>query len=77
MALKKKLSVIVKVSAFPMLVILPYHHHPKKYTYKNVLVVPDLKKNLISVSQLTKDDSCVFEFNSSRFKIKEQGWVGS
>jgi hypothetical protein len=34
--------------------------------------VPNLKKNLLSVSQLTNDNDCIFEFNSNGFVIKDQ-----
>jgi len=37
-----------------------------------VLVVLDIKKNLISTSKLTKDLSCAIEFISSGFKIKDK-----
>uniref|UniRef100_A0A2N9FA52 Uncharacterized protein n=1 Tax=Fagus sylvatica TaxID=28930 RepID=A0A2N9FA52_FAGSY len=38
----------------------------------DVLVVPRLQKNLISVGKLTKDNSCVFECCDSKFKIKDK-----
>uniref|UniRef100_A0A2N9HMZ2 Integrase catalytic domain-containing protein n=1 Tax=Fagus sylvatica TaxID=28930 RepID=A0A2N9HMZ2_FAGSY len=38
----------------------------------DVLVVPKLQKNLISVGKLTKDNSCVFECCASEFKIKDK-----
>jgi hypothetical protein len=38
----------------------------------DVLVVLDITKNLISVTKLTKDNSCLFEFRSFDFKIKDQ-----
>lgn len=38
----------------------------------NILVVPQLKKNLMSVAQLTSDAQCSFEFNSSGFVIKDK-----
>jgi hypothetical protein len=38
----------------------------------DVLVVPELKKNLISVGKLTQDNSCIFECCSSGFKIKDK-----
>ena len=37
----------------------------------NVLVVPDIKKNLLSVSQLTSDYLCYFLFNDRGFVIKD------
>ena len=40
---------------------------------ENVLVVPDIKKNLISVSQLTSDLPYLFEFTGNGFVIKEHG----
>ncbi len=43
-----------------------------KLEFQNVLVVLDIKKNLISVSKLTKDLSCAIEFISSGFKIKDR-----
>ena len=30
---------------------------------KNVLVVPDIKKNLLSIGKLTNDNSCTIEFS--------------
>lgn len=38
----------------------------------DVLLVPDIKKNLLSVSQLTSDLPCYFEFTSDGFVVKEQ-----
>ncbi|GKV27558.1 hypothetical protein SLEP1_g36720 [Rubroshorea leprosula] len=38
----------------------------------NVLVVPELKKNLISVSKFTDENPCIFEFSSDGFVIKDQ-----
>uniref|UniRef100_A0A2N9HZL1 Integrase catalytic domain-containing protein n=1 Tax=Fagus sylvatica TaxID=28930 RepID=A0A2N9HZL1_FAGSY len=35
-------------------------------------VLPELKKNLISVGKLTQDNSCIFECCSSGFKIKDK-----
>lgn len=34
-------------------------------------VVPDINKNLISVSQFTENNSCTFEFSSEKFLIKQ------
>ena len=39
---------------------------------KNVLVVPNIKKNLLSVSQLTTDLPYLFEFDSNGFMIKNR-----
>ncbi|GKV49630.1 hypothetical protein SLEP1_g56371 [Rubroshorea leprosula] len=39
---------------------------------KNVLVAPELKKNLISISKFTDDNNCIFEFSSTGFVIKDQ-----
>lgn len=36
---------------------------------KNALIVPKLKKNLLSVSQLTKDNECVFYFSFDSFSF--------
>nr|GLL27111.1 hypothetical protein L195_g010371 [Ipomoea trifida] len=38
---------------------------------KDVLVVPKLKKNLISVSKITSENFCTVEFTSSDFVIKD------
>lgn len=38
-----------------------------------VLVVPSIKKNLLSVSQMTTDYPYVFEFSSDGFVIKHKG----
>jgi hypothetical protein len=38
----------------------------------DVLVVLAITKNLISVTKLTKDNLCHFEFHSFDFKIKDQ-----
>ncbi|RVX23684.1 Retrovirus-related Pol polyprotein from transposon RE1 [Vitis vinifera] len=38
----------------------------------NVLVVPEIKKNLISISQLTKDNNCCVTFSSSGFTIQDR-----
>lgn len=48
-----------------------YSSH-EKLELQDVLVVPHIKKNLISVSKLTKDLSCAIEFISSGFKIKDR-----
>ena len=38
----------------------------------NVLVVLGIKKNLISISQLTKDNNCLVTFSNSGFTIQDQ-----
>ena len=58
---------------------LPISHKGKNFLkttqgklhLNNTLVVPNLKKNLLSVSQLTNDNDCIFEFNSNGFVIKD------
>ena len=42
------------------------------FNLKDVLVVPNLKKNLLSVKKFTSDNSCTFEFTSSGFIVKDQ-----
>jgi len=37
-----------------------------------VLVVPELKKKLLSVSKLTKDNYCTIEFDESTFDVKDK-----
>lgn len=39
---------------------------------KNVLVVPKIKKNLLSVGQLANDSQCSFVFNSDGFFVKNK-----
>lgn len=43
-----------------------------KLNLKYVLVVPNLKKNLLFVGKFTSDNLCTFEFTSSGFFIKYQ-----
>lgn len=45
---------------------------PSPINLNYVLVVPQLKKNLLPVSQLTKGNSCTFKFSSSNFKRKDR-----
>ena len=39
---------------------------------KKLLVVPKIKKNLLSIGQLTFDNPCSIEFSSTSFVIKDQ-----
>ena len=39
---------------------------------KKLLVVPEIKKNLLSIGQLTADNPCSIEFSSTGFVIKDQ-----
>ena len=39
---------------------------------KKLLVVPEIKKNLLSIGQLTSDNACSIEFSSTGFVIKDQ-----
>ena len=50
------------------------HVSTKEGNFKlnNVLVVPELKKNLLSVGKFTSDNSCIFEFTSSGFVVKDR-----
>lgn len=51
---------------------------PSNIALNNVLVVQEIKKNLLSVNKLTNHDSCLFEVSSSRYKIKGTGdWKSS
>ena len=37
---------------------------------KEVLLVPKINKNLLSVSKLAKDNCCTLEFNETNFVVK-------
>lgn len=39
---------------------------------KDVLIVPNIKKNLISVSKLTNDNNCFIIFNAYGFVMKDK-----
>ncbi|GJS92172.1 ribonuclease H-like domain-containing protein [Tanacetum coccineum] len=49
--------------------IIPSHHRPLHL--HNVLVTPNIIKNLISVRQLTRDNNCTIEFNAFGFSMKD------
>lgn len=66
----KFLSEMAHDLAYLMPVILP--SSPSNICLNNVLIVPKIKKNLLSIIQLTNDDSCFVEFSSSHLKIKEK-----
>ncbi|KAA8525161.1 hypothetical protein F0562_006975 [Nyssa sinensis] len=42
------------------------------FNLRNILHVPQIKKNLISVSQFTKDNNVFVEFHSSHFFVKDE-----
>lgn len=44
----------------------------EKITLNNVLIVPGLKKNILSIEQFIKDNQCSFIFNSDSFVVKKQ-----
>ena len=44
----------------------------RSLSLKNILHVPLITKNLLSVSQFTKDNNVIFEFNSSTCFVKDQ-----
>ena len=39
---------------------------------KEVLVVPKINKNLLSVSKLAKNNCCTLEFNETNFVVKDK-----
>ena len=39
---------------------------------KEVLVVPKLNQNLLSVSKLAKDNCCTLEFDETNFVVKDK-----
>lgn len=43
-----------------------------KLSWSDVLVMPSLKKNILSISKLTSDNACSIEFNANAFIIKDQ-----
>ncbi|GKA08668.1 ribonuclease H-like domain-containing protein [Tanacetum coccineum] len=49
--------------------IIPSHHRPLHI--HNVLVTPNIIKNLISVRQFTRDNNCTIEFDAFGFSVKD------
>ncbi|GKA88314.1 hypothetical protein Tco_0810078 [Tanacetum coccineum] len=49
--------------------IIPSHHHPLHL--HNVLVTPNIIKNLISVRQFTRDNNCTIEFDVFGFSVND------
>lgn len=50
--------------------IIPTNHGNIKL--KGVLVIPELKKNLLSIRKILTDYPCIFEFTNFHFVIKDQ-----
>ncbi|GJZ96755.1 ribonuclease H-like domain-containing protein [Tanacetum coccineum] len=48
---------------------IPSIHHP--FHLHNVLVTPNIIKNLISVRQFTRDNNCTIEFDAFGFSVKD------
>ncbi|KAK2989712.1 hypothetical protein RJ640_030205 [Escallonia rubra] len=48
------------------------HPNTRKLDLRNVLCVPKIVKNLLSVQRFTTDNSCFFEFWPNHFVIKDQ-----
>ena len=48
---------------------LPGHASP--FSLRNVLVVPSLVRNLLSVRQFTRDNNCTIEFDAFGFSVKD------
>ncbi|GJZ42787.1 ribonuclease H-like domain-containing protein [Tanacetum coccineum] len=49
--------------------ILPTHHRPLHL--HNVLITPNIIKNLICVRQFTRDNNCTIEFDAFGFSVKD------
>ncbi|GJZ76911.1 hypothetical protein Tco_0641583, partial [Tanacetum coccineum] len=49
--------------------IIPSHHRPLHL--HNVLVTPNIIKNLISVRQFTRDNNCTIEFDAFGFSVND------
>jgi len=47
------------------------HTPASKFTLNNVLVVPAIVRNLLSVRQFTRDNSCSIEFDALGFSVKD------
>ncbi|GJV48324.1 ribonuclease H-like domain-containing protein [Tanacetum coccineum] len=49
--------------------IIPSHHRP--FHLHNVLITPNIIKNLIYVRQFTRDNNCTIEFDAFGFSVKD------
>ena len=47
------------------------HIADRLFYLNNVLVAPQLTRNLLSVRQLTRDNNCSIEFDASGFSVKD------
>jgi hypothetical protein len=47
------------------------HTAASEFTLNNVLVVPAIVRNLLSVRQFTRDNSCSIEFGALGFSVKD------
>ncbi|GJZ61780.1 hypothetical protein Tco_0617917 [Tanacetum coccineum] len=50
-------------------IIIPSHH--RLLHLHNVLVTPNIIKNLISVRQFTRDNNCIIEFDAFGFSVND------
>jgi hypothetical protein len=71
-------------SSFPSITVGNGHHLPvscsgtctlpgstSSFSLRNVLVVPSLVRNLLSVRQFTRDNNCTIEFDVFGFSVKD------
>jgi hypothetical protein len=45
--------------------------HASSFSLRNILVVPSLVRNLLSVRQFTRDNHCTIEFDAFGFSVKD------
>jgi hypothetical protein len=43
----------------------------KSFVLKNILFIPQIKKNLFLVARFTHDNNCAFEFHTTCFYVKD------